>query len=98
MFAKNDRATFSLSAPTPAVNRSLSFARIITDSQVDGVWITAVQALAVAENQQINTEFAYTVPVGKTSKFDSAISYRLVPVTDTGKPGLAASLQFNGKF
>lgn len=65
---------------------------------MDEVWVTAVQALALAENRQLNTEFAYTVPAGKNGKFDSAISYRLIPITDSGKPGLAASLQYQSKF
>lgn len=98
MFIRNDRATLSLYAPTPAVNRSLSFAKIISNSQMDGVWVTAVQALALTENRQLNTEFAYTVPAGKAGKLDSAVSYQLTPITDSGKPGFAASLQYKSKF
>ena len=98
VFMRNGRASFTLYAPTPAVNQSLFLANSVSDSQIDVVWVSVIQALSLAANRQVNTEFTYSMPVSKNSKLDSAINYRLSPITNSGHPGIAASFQYYGKF
>lgn len=98
VFKRTGRASLTLYAPTPAVNQSLFLANSVSDSRIDGVWVSIIQALSAVVNRQVNTEFTYSMPVNKSSKLDSAVNYRLSPIDDSGRPGLAASLQYYGKF
>ena len=98
IFIRNGRASFTLYSPTSKENPSMPFAKPASDSQINGVWVTVIQALSLAVTRQVNTEFTYSMPVSKNSKFDSAINYRLGPINDFGAPGMAASFQYNGKF
>lgn len=98
IFIRNGSTSFTLYSPTSKENPSLSFAKPASDSQINGVWVTVIQVLSLAVTRQVNTEFTYSMPVSKNSKFDSAINYRLGPINDFGAPGMAASFQYNGKF
>lgn len=98
MFTHNDRASFTLYTPIPTVNRHSSSTKISASSPMDNVWLSLIQALSLTGSRKINSAFTYSVPVNKDSKFDSTISYRLSPITDSGKPGMTASLQISGQF
>lgn len=98
IFTRKDLASFSVYTPTPNINRSLSFAKSVSNSQIDGVWVNIIQALSLVATRQVNTEFSYSLPVNKNSKFDSTFSYRLSPTTDSGRSGMITSFWYNGKF
>ena len=98
VFMRNGRTSFTLYPPTTNESHALSFAKSASASNIDGVWITVIQALSLAVSRKANPDFTYSVPMGKSSKFDSTINYRLGANNDWGNSGMAASFQYHGKF
>jgi len=99
MLIKNDRTSFSLNAPMPAVNGVLSFVGTVYQTPLDGSATKWIQVLSLAATRRINAEYAYSAPINKYSRLDSVIAYRLHPATGSGKSSdVAASLQYSIKF
>jgi hypothetical protein len=98
MISTNDRASFTMNAPTPVVNGALSFVGTVCQTPLDGSVTKWIQALSLAVTQKINAAFAYSAKINKYSSFDSAITYRLHPATDTGRSDVVASIRYGIKF
>ena len=99
MFIKNDRTSFTLSAPMPAINGMLSLVGTVYQTPLDGSATKWIQVLSLAATRRINAEYAYSAPINKYSRLDSVIAYRLHPATGSGKSSdVAASLQYSVKF
>lgn len=98
MLTGNDQFSSTIYAPMQGVNNVLSLVEAAFHSSLDDTLIAWIQALSVIARRQINTELAYSVKVSKTSKFDSVLSYKLDPGSDSGKPTVIASLQYHAKF
>jgi len=98
MFSKNDRASFTANAPMPAVNDTLCFVGTVFQTQLDSSVTKWIQVLSLVATQKINASFAYSAKVDKYSGFDSAITYRLHPATDSGRTDVVVSVQYGIKF
>lgn len=94
IFQINDLVSFTVYAPTQAVNNALTFAKSVFASPLDGYLAGWIQGLSLIARRQINTEFAYSVKMDRYSKLDSAITYRLNP----GNSDVAASLRYSIEF
>ena len=95
---KNDLTSFTVNAPTPGVNGALSFVGAVYQTQVDSTLTKWIQVLSLVATRKISAEFAYSAKVNKYSSFDSAITYRLHPATDSGKSDVVASIHYGVKF
>lgn len=95
---ENDRASFSVYAPMQSVNGALSFAGYVSQSRMDDSLVKLVQVLSFAARRQINTEFAYSVKTGKNDKFDSTITYRLNPSSDSDRSDVVVGVRYSVKF
>lgn len=98
MVISSDHTSLAAYAPMQAVNGALSFAGLVSQSQLDDSLVTWIQILSLATRRQINTEFKYSVKVSNHSKFDSFITYRLNPASDPNRSSAAAGLRYNIKF
>jgi len=98
MFVINDHASFTVYAPTQAVNGALCFARAVSRSSPDNSLTMWIQGLSLVARRQVNTELAYSVTTAGRGRFDSAITYRLNPNTASGNPDVVASLRYSFKL
>lgn len=98
MLVKNDRASFTLNAPMPAVNGALGFAGIVNQAPLDSSLVKWVQVLSLVATRKINAELAYSAKINNYSRFDSAITYRMHPDAGSGESGVAASFKYSVSF
>lgn len=98
MFTRDDRASFTVNAPMPAVNGALTFAGTALQVQLDDTLTTWVQLLSLAATRKINAELAYAARIDKDSRFDSVIAYKLRPNSGSGKPVVVASIRYGIRF
>lgn len=99
MFSRNDRASFTVNAPMPAVNGALSFVGTVYQAPFDSSTTKWIQVLSLVATRKINVEFAYSAKVSRYSSFDSVIAYRLHPATDSEKSSeVVASFKYGIKF
>jgi len=98
IFMGNDRVSFSIYAPMQAVNNTLSFAGYIAQARMDESLVTSIQVLSLVAKRQINTKLKYSVKIDNHSHFESAITYKFNPSTDSGKSDIAASVRYTINF
>jgi hypothetical protein len=98
MLVKNDRASFTVNAPMPAVNGALGFAGIVSQAPLDSSLIKWVQVLSLVATRKINAELAYSAKINNYSRFDSAITYRMRPDAGSGESGVVASFKYSVSF
>ena len=99
IFSISDRTSFTVNAPTPEVNRTLSLVGTAFQTPVDSSLTKCMQVLSMAVSRKINAAFAYSARINKSSRFDTAITYKLFPATDSGKSSeLVASFQYGIKL
>ena len=98
MLSENDHASFTANAPMPIVNGTLCFVGTVFQTQLDSYVTKWIQVLSLVATQKINASFAYSAKVNKYSNFDSAITYRLHPASDSGNSDVVASIKYSIKF
>jgi hypothetical protein len=98
IFSGNDHGSFRVYAPMQTVNGALSVVGYVSESRVDDSLVKLAQILSFAAKQQINAEIAYSLRVDRRSNFDSVITYRLNPASDSEKSGAAVSMRYSIKF
>lgn len=98
MFLRDDRASFTVNAPTPAVNNALTLAGTALQTEMDESLTAWAQMLSLVATRKLNAELAYAARIDKDSRFDSVIAYKLRPNSDSGKPVVVASIKYGIRF
>ncbi len=94
MLVKDDRASFTVNAPMQVVNGVLTFAGTVAQAPLESSLTRLVQVISLAATRKINAELAYSAKMNSYSRFDSVITYRLHPNTDSGKSDVVASIKY----
>ena len=94
MLVKDDRASFTVNAPMQAVNGALTFVGTVAQTPLESSLTRLIQVISLVATRKINAELAYSAKMNSYSRFDSVITYRLHPNTDSGKSDVVASINY----
>ncbi len=98
MLFAHDSIHTTIYVPVQGVNNVLSLVGTVTQTRVADSVVTMMQALSLIARRQVNTELAYTVPINRNSRIDSAVVYKLHPDSSSGDSEFNASLRYKAWF
>jgi len=98
LFGKGDRASVAASAPKPMVSLVHYLIESVLQTPADSAVTKWIQFFSLAITQRINTVISYSAKINKFSSFDSVITWKLHPVTDSGRSDMGANVQYVVRF